>query len=96
VAEALLQSHGGEISLLPALPTGWTNGSVTGLRARGGLEIGMHWRSGKLVSAQFRGGIPGLYQLRSGEKTVKVALRAGQTLILNSDLGSGDNAREQR
>jgi alpha-L-fucosidase 2 len=96
VAEALLQSHAGEISLLPALPTDWTDGSVTGLRARGGLEVSMQWKAGKLVSAQIRGITPGPCRVRSGGKTVTVPLQAGQALKLNADLVSGDDVRGQR
>ena len=52
--EMLLQSHTGQIHLLPSLPTAWPSGNVTGIAARGGFEVDMDWADGEFVSATLR------------------------------------------
>ena len=69
----LLQSHAGEIELLPALPQAWPAGSVKGLRARGNLTVDIAWREGKVTSYRIVSPEPREVKVRiNGEtKTVK-------------------------
>jgi alpha-L-fucosidase 2 len=66
LAEMLLQSHEGTLALLPALPALWTSGEVRGLRARGGFEVGMRWKDGRLVRATVKSTLGGACRLRAG------------------------------
>ncbi len=80
VAEMLVQSHLGEIHLLPALPSAWPTGSVRGLRARGGFEVTLlSWREGHLVRAEIRSTQGGPCTIRDGEKTVTRPTKAGES-----------------
>lgn len=81
LAEMLLQSHGGVVRLLPALPKAWPAGSFRGLRARGGLEVDCAWRDGKATTARLRASLDGRVKLAApqGQRIVRVEQR-GKTM----------------
>jgi len=79
IAEMLLQSCAGEIELLPALPKAWPDGSVKGLRARGGYELDIQWKDSKLVNVTVRSLAGGSCRLRYGNVTQDLNLAKGQS-----------------
>ncbi len=83
VAEMLLQSHAGEIALLPALPKAWPNGSVKGLRARGGVTVDMTWKNGKLSSARLIADRDGEHRIRTPDGVSKVFLKAAVAKVMS-------------
>jgi len=70
IAEMLLQSHLGDIYLLPSLPDVWPNGEVKGLKARGNFVVNMQWANNKLTKAQIKSVDGGICKIRAKERFV--------------------------
>ena len=87
IAEMLVQSQAGEIELLPALPQAWPTGKVSGLRARGGCEVGIKWKDGKLASATIKNITgDGHIKVRYGSRVVELNLKKGEAKNLDGKL----------
>jgi len=82
IVEMLMQSRDGEILLLPALPRAWPSGSVSGLRARGGLRVDLAWRAGALTSATVTADVSGTTAVRLNGKRIDLNLSRGQSARL--------------
>ena len=75
----LLQSHGGQIHLLPALPEVWPDGKVTGLRAIGGYEVDIYWEGGKLKRAVIQSKTSGPVRIRYEDERRTVDIARGRS-----------------
>ncbi|MBU3011300.1 glycoside hydrolase family 95 protein [Polaribacter vadi] len=80
ISEMLLQSHTGEIRLLPALPSDWKNGAVKGLCAKGGFVINIKWKDGKLTKAQIYSKNGGVANIKYKSKIINVNTLVGQNI----------------
>lgn len=81
ITEMLLQSHAGYIHLLPALPDNWQEGSIHGIRARGGFTIDMEWKKGKITRLSVTSHLGGTCRIREGasEKERTIETQKGKT-----------------
>jgi alpha-L-fucosidase 2 len=90
IAEMLLQSHSGDVHLLPSLPEELPDGKVTGLMARGGHEVSMEWNNGKLVKATILSRLGNPVRVRYGAKVIEFRMNKGETLVLSGNLKRAD------
>ncbi|NOV00663.1 glycosyl hydrolase family 95 catalytic domain-containing protein [Paenibacillus planticolens] len=98
MTEMLLQSQGGGIELLPALPSKWNTGSVSGLKARGNVEVDMAWEKSNLKSAVLKTGSTSLITVKgpnlstatvkNGSQSVDFTILDSNTIVLQAQKGA--------
>lgn len=87
IVEMLLQSSGEDgIYLLPALPDAWPSGSISGICARGGFELTLHWEKGKLISAEVLSKAGNDCTLHYKDKTIQFKTKKGLRYKIGEDL----------
>jgi alpha-L-fucosidase 2 len=82
IIEMLMQSHAGEIELLPALPSAWPSGRVTGLRARGGFDVDLAWSGGKLTEATLHSRLGNRVRVRYADQVRDYDTKRGQQIVV--------------
>ena len=80
IAEMLLQSHGGIVHLLPALPSAWPSGSVAGLKARDGFLVDITWNNHEVTSYRIEATRPVHLKLRVGKQIIERGMKAGEVV----------------
>jgi alpha-L-fucosidase 2 len=86
IAEMLLQSHTGELHILPALPHCWRTGQVSGLKARGGFTVDLHWRDGRLIEARVQAARSATCAIRYQDRTITCHVPAADGVNLDGRL----------
>lgn len=86
ITEMLLQSHAGEVHVLPALPEAWQQGSITGLCARGGFEVSIQWKDNELETVTVLSKLGNALQLRYQDKSISMKPKANTVYRFDANL----------
>ncbi|MEA3477644.1 MAG: glycoside hydrolase N-terminal domain-containing protein [Bacteroidota bacterium] len=82
IAEMLLQSHNGVIQILPALPAAWPDGSIKGLRARGGFEVDIEWEDGVMTTSTIYANTDNSCFVKYKDHVESIELKKGESIPL--------------
>jgi len=82
ICELLLQTHAGEIALLPALPSAWPSGSMTGLRGRGAIGVDLKWQNGRATEVRLRPGADGQRVIRAPRGQRIAAIKSNDSAVV--------------
>ncbi|MFD3000356.1 glycoside hydrolase N-terminal domain-containing protein [Pontibacter toksunensis] len=86
ITEMLMQSHAGEIQLLPALPSAWQQGYIHGIVARGGFEVDIDWEAGKLKQVKLISKLGNTCQIRYNDQIITLKTEKGKSYTLDANL----------
>ena len=86
ITEMLLQSHAGEVELLPALPSEWKNGHIYGLMARGGFQVDIYWENLKLKQARIISKLGNQLRLSYAGKVIEMPTEKGKEYLFGEKI----------